>query len=125
MTLACLTSYSQYPITKKIGNDSVVIMTVPQGEYINKLYKQYNNTIDSLKSVDSAKAANLAVKTVDIKDKTRRYDSLVFIHNKTVQLFKKQSDDVNRESEKETALDKIFNYVLAVTVMVFIKDIMY
>ncbi len=47
-------TYSQYPITKKIKGDSVVIMTIGQADTINLLYKSYNDTIiaykDSLKS---------------------------------------------------------------------------
>ena len=30
--------FAQYPLTKKIGNDTVVIMTIKQGEEINKLF---------------------------------------------------------------------------------------
>lgn len=40
--------YCQYPIIKKIKDDSVVIMTVKQGEEINNLYRSYNNKIDLL-----------------------------------------------------------------------------
>jgi hypothetical protein len=54
MILLSVSSYSQYPTTKKIKGDSVVIMTIGQADTINKLYKSYNDTIiaykDSLKS---------------------------------------------------------------------------
>jgi hypothetical protein len=54
MILLSVSSYSQYPITKKIKGDSVVIMTIGQADTINNLYKSYNDTIiaykDSLKS---------------------------------------------------------------------------
>ncbi len=50
MILLSVSSYSQYPIIKKIKDDSVVIMTVKQGNEINALYLRYNETIDSLKS---------------------------------------------------------------------------
>ncbi len=50
MILLSVSSYSQYPIIKKIKDDSVVIMTVKQGNEINDLYLRYNETIDSLKS---------------------------------------------------------------------------
>lgn len=49
MILVAVSSYSQYPIIKKIKEDSVVIMTVQQGKQINALYLGYNKTIDSLK----------------------------------------------------------------------------
>jgi hypothetical protein len=45
--------FCQYPITKKIGEDTVVIMTLKQGEQINKTFKKFNQdlsfTKDSLK----------------------------------------------------------------------------
>ena len=50
MILLSVSAYSQYPIIKKIKDDSVVIMTVKQGNEINALYLRYNETIDSLKS---------------------------------------------------------------------------
>ena len=49
LILVSVSSYSQYPIIKKIKEDSVVIMTIEQGKEINALYKGYNKTIDSLK----------------------------------------------------------------------------
>jgi hypothetical protein len=39
---------AQYPKTKKIGNDSVVIITIGQADTINQLYKSYNDTIKIL-----------------------------------------------------------------------------
>jgi hypothetical protein len=45
--------YCQYPITKKIGEDTVVIMTLKQGDEINKTFNKFNQdlkfTKDSLK----------------------------------------------------------------------------
>lgn len=49
MILLSVSTYSQYPVIKKIKEDSVVIMTVKQGNEINALYLRYNETIDSLK----------------------------------------------------------------------------
>jgi len=48
MILVSVSSYSQYPIIKKIKEDSVVIMTIEQGKEINALYLGYKKTIDSL-----------------------------------------------------------------------------
>jgi hypothetical protein len=48
MILVSVSSYSQYPIIKKIKQDSVVIMTIEQGKEINALYLGYKKTIDSL-----------------------------------------------------------------------------
>lgn len=48
LILAPALSFSQYPKTKKIGNDSVVIITIGQADTINQLYKSYNDTIKTL-----------------------------------------------------------------------------
>lgn len=49
-------TYAQYPIVKKIGKDSVVIMTTTQGRKINELFEQNDKDIIRLKdSVDSLK----------------------------------------------------------------------
>ena len=62
LILVAHSSYCQYPITKIIGQDTVVIMTLKQGEDINKLYKDYNKQIVLLKDT--------------LKTKKHDYDSL-------------------------------------------------
>jgi hypothetical protein len=47
--LVSLSSYSQYPTVKTIGKDTVVIMTVKQGDDINKRFTFLN---DSIKKVN-------------------------------------------------------------------------
>ena len=80
---------AQYPIIKKIKQDSVVIMTIEQGKEINALYLGYNKTIDSLKI------------------KTRYYDSAIN------QISKKQ-DTINiyryhiQNTKPTTGIDKEF-----------------
>ena len=41
--------YCQYPITKKIGEDTVVIMTLKQGEQINKTFNKFNQDLSLIK----------------------------------------------------------------------------
>jgi hypothetical protein len=47
--LVVSSSYSQYPIIKKIGKDSLILMTLKQGDDINKSFSQYQKKLDSLK----------------------------------------------------------------------------
>ena len=50
--------YSQYPQVKKIGKDSVVLITLKQGNDINKQFSVLRDTIKVLKTdVDSLKAS--------------------------------------------------------------------
>ena len=48
MMLVSLSSYCQYPTIKKIGNDSVVIMTLKQGQEINKKFSTLSDSITFL-----------------------------------------------------------------------------
>lgn len=46
--LVSLSSYCQYPTVKTIGKDTVVIMTVKQGENINKQFTSLNDSLSAL-----------------------------------------------------------------------------
>jgi len=48
MMLVSLLSYSQYPTVKTIGKDTVVIMTIKQGEDINKTFSVLNDSIKKI-----------------------------------------------------------------------------
>ena len=50
LTLVSNLTYCQYPIVKKIGNDSVVIMTLKQATTINDNFQSNKTTIDSLRT---------------------------------------------------------------------------
>jgi competence protein ComGC len=69
LTLVSNLSYCQYPIVKKLGNDSVVIMTLTQATTINSTFQANQNTIDSLKT-------HVYIKDSIINKKKTTYDSL-------------------------------------------------
>ena len=50
LTLVSNLTYCQYPIVKKIGNDSVVIMTLKQATTINDNFQSNKTIIDSLRT---------------------------------------------------------------------------
>lgn len=49
MMLGSLSAFCQYPMIKTLGKDTVVIMTVKQGEDINRQFKALGDTIQTLK----------------------------------------------------------------------------
>jgi len=65
LILAISLSYCQYPIIKKIGKDSVVVMTIKQGEQINKQFAINNLKIDSLK--DSIKLKKIIADSLNVE----------------------------------------------------------
>ena len=114
--------YAQYPTIKKIGNDTVVIISLKQGEEINKLYEKNKNQIKKLSDTISMLGSN--IKT--FKDSTQ---NLNLINNKT----KVESDSfrymyienkkIYMNREKEFKRDKkmfAFNTgILVILVMIF------
>jgi hypothetical protein len=64
---------AQYPIIKKIGKDSLILMTLKQGDDINKSFSSYQKKIDSLK--DSIKGKSFLIDSLNIEfnklDKTK------------------------------------------------------
>ena len=74
LTLVSNLSYCQYPIVKKLGNDSVVIMTVKQAVTINNTFQSNQNTIDSLKT-------HVYIKDSIINKEKAIYDSLYTVTN--------------------------------------------
>lgn len=64
MMLVSLSSYCQYPLVKTIGKDTVVVMTIKQGEDINKKFGALEDSIVTAK----AQIAALNKQLIDQKD---------------------------------------------------------
>lgn len=107
--------YCQYPITKKIKGDSVVIMTIGQADTINKLYKSYNDTIIAYKDSLSLKN-NLYVTT---SSKLRSKEDSVNIYRFHVQNIKSSSEidpEFKRKFEQEQGLTRFWIFILFMAV---------
>ena len=83
-------SYCQYPIIKKIGNDSVVLITIKQGEDINKKFSEDRQKLSLLK--DSIKIEKNKVDSLRSK-----YDSLT---NELIPVTKKYDEYKHRYEER-------------------------
>jgi hypothetical protein len=94
-------SFAQYPITKKIGNDTVVIMTIRQAENINKLFddneKEFNKISDSLKLLKSLLIEN-----------NKKSDTLTYKVQES--FFKIEEFKFKYEENKKIYLDKEKTY---------------
>lgn len=116
MILLSHSSYSQYPITKKIKGDSVVIMKVSQADTINMLYRNYNDTIDGLR---------LSM----LKEKTKFYDTIVKkIHTQTDSSFywkgktyEYEADSRQREKIIKQIDTVAYVHLLLLTILLIIK----
>lgn len=58
-------TFSQYPKTKKIGQDSVVIITIGQADTINNLYRSYHDSINNLQFKLKKNDSLLSVRTIE------------------------------------------------------------
>ena len=65
LILAPTLTFSQYPKTKKIGQDSVVIITIGQADTINNLYRSYHDSINNLQSKIKKNDSLLSVRTIE------------------------------------------------------------
>ena len=90
MILLTNLSYSQYPIIKKIGDDSVVLITIKQGEDINKKFIENKKKLDLLK--DSVFEEKKKVDSLRYK-----YDSL---NNQLIPLIRKHDEYKHRYEER-------------------------
>ena len=113
MILLSVSSYSQYPTTKRIKGDSVVIMTVGQADTINKLYKSYNDTIIAYKDSLSLKN-NLYVTTTN---KLRVKEDSVNIYKFHIENIKSSPGidaEFKRNFEQEQGLNRLWTLLLFV-----------
>lgn len=62
MILVANSGYCQYPIIKKIGNDSLILMTIKQGEDINKEFANNQKKLDTFKNMIDSLKDNLRIK---------------------------------------------------------------
>lgn len=102
LTLAPTITYSQYPITKRIKNDSVVIITIGQADTINKLYKSYNDSIRDLQLKIKNNDSLLSIRTIE-KDSFYNWKYKYSLNKSIFQAY--QQDQV--KMDKVHALSKI------------------
>ena len=96
MMLASLTSYCQYPTTKKIGKDTVVIMTLSQADNINKQFTKFKDSINSINKKNNLLVGEVGFKVTENKtildSLTRIYDSMVYSRKKMIEYRKEKED---------------------------------
>ena len=83
-------SYCQYPIIKKIGNDSVVLITIKQGEDINKKFSEDRQKLSLLKD-------SVLVERNKVDSLRSKYDSLT---NELIPVTKKYDEYKHRYEER-------------------------
>ena len=117
-----LSSYCQYPTVKVIGKDSVVVMTIKQGQDINQKFVDLTSEIQSLKDSISKKNSevislnndksnlNNSLNTISIKSKDLENENI------KLNLLLKKNQELFSNEQKKWAGWMFFSFV--VTVMV-------
>jgi hypothetical protein len=114
-------SYSQYPTVKKIGNDSVVLITLKQGNDINRQFSVLNDSIKQLNNhiviakfdfnkyqIESEnKYQQLNLTTIKYKSEA---DSIRFMYNQNKKIYKKHEDWWNRDRQHYMTLSLILMF---------------
>ena len=130
LILISASSYSQYPATKIIGKDSVVIITLKQGEEMNKKFISLNDSIKNLKtSYDTLNSAFIDYQIRSMFDLQKMYNKATYESNRrkidstnyesiiATLSASQQPQVVKRESSKVTAL--IFVIYTVITMVLF------
>jgi len=96
LMLVSLSSYCQYPTVKTIGKDTVVIMTVKQGEDINNqftLLKDSLSTLNELTLTLRKQMASMGVRNIQLsKNLTKSMDE-VGVVTKQVDVYKSKYEE--------------------------------
>jgi hypothetical protein len=90
LILVVNSSYSQYPIIKKIGEDSVVLITIKQGEDINKKFTEDRLKLSLLKD-------SVGVERKKVDSLKNKFDSL---NSELIPLIRKHDEYKHRYEER-------------------------
>ena len=113
LILISVSSYSQYPATKKIGNDSVVIITLKQGQDINKRFVILTDSIKIMKRLleESKQGSSPEAMLSDLNEMQAMYNRLMIEYNKRLE------DSVNHEIIKTDLTDRLESSKLSNKIM--------
>jgi hypothetical protein len=81
LILVASSSFAQYPVTKKIGKDTVILMTVKQGEQINKMFDDFEAQVTSLKDSISMLRSRVTVTHLNLDSSKVKFDTLTYRYN--------------------------------------------
>ena len=91
LMLASLSSYCQYPTVKTIGKDTVVIMTVKQGEDINNQFTLLKDSLSTLNQTALTlrnQLASLGTKNIQLSTNLTKSMDEVGVVTKQVDVYK-------------------------------------
>jgi len=75
-------TYAQYPVVKKIGSDSVVLISIKQAEDINKQFDNLSDSINTLKNKKDSIKVNFEQYALDNGKRLQSmYDSYIGEYN--------------------------------------------
>lgn len=108
-------TYSQYPQVKKIGNDSVVLITLKQGNDINKQFTVLNDSIKGLNRQIEITKFDFNKYKVEADNKYNqlsfRYraelDSLKYINKQNKIIYNKHEDWWNKDRQHYVGLSLV------------------
>jgi hypothetical protein len=111
-------AYCQYPRSKRIGADSVIIITIDQANNINNLYKNYNDSIVKLNDSIINSNLNYAKLNKKIFEKT---DS-IYLWKVRYEAARELTNYRTQDHEKTDQAKEIGKYLLIfIIILQFIK----
>jgi len=120
MLLISNSTFSQYPQVKKIGNDSVVVITLKQGNDINKQFTVLNDSIKLLNNSLELSKFDFNKYKVENDDKYNQLNALSLKYRAEVDSFKfmyKQNKVIYKRHEEWWNKDRQHYMTLSVVLM--------
>lgn len=107
-------SYSQYPVVKKIGNDSIVLITLKQGNEINNQFSRMNDSIKKLNTSIEKYQVESEYKYQQLNLSAIKYkaeaDSFKYMYNQNKKVYKKHEEWWNTDRKHYTIISTILMF---------------
>ena len=95
LILVVSSSYAQYPVTKKIGKDTVILMTIKQGEQINKMFDDFEQQVISLKDSVSMLKSRVNITHINLDSSKVKLDTLHYKYSLLSKTYKDSAEVLN------------------------------
>jgi len=94
--MVSLSSYCQYPTVKVIGKDSVVVMTIKQGQEINSQFSTLKDSLNSNTKTIIDLRAKIKFSEKNLSDTVRAYENKLLDLNKENQFLSEEKKRIEK-----------------------------
>ena len=112
LTILSLSSLAQYPAVKKIGKDSVVIITLEQGNQINKKFITLEDSIKTLNSRNDSLKLNFQQEYRDKLRFSNEADSFRTMYLKNKQIYLEREEFIKKDRRSYMGFSAVLMFMV-------------